>query len=66
MASLDARGDISAALIAIYTIILSIALGLALRHGFAKKDGWFFIVLFAICKNPLFIINISCNINGLL
>lgn len=50
MASLDARGDISVALVIIYTIILLVALVLALRHGFAKKDGWFFIMLFSVCE----------------
>lgn len=51
MASLDARGDISVALVVIYTIILLVALVLALRHGFAKKDGWFFIMLFSVCEH---------------
>ncbi|KAL5518692.1 hypothetical protein ACEPAH_375 [Sanghuangporus vaninii] len=50
MGSLDERGDISVALLAIYPFIFILALILTVRHGFKRQAGWLFLLLFSTAK----------------
>ncbi|KAL5535253.1 hypothetical protein ACEPAF_3347 [Sanghuangporus sanghuang] len=50
MGSLDERGDISVALLAIYPFIFILALILTVRHGFRRQAGWLFLLLFSTAK----------------
>ena len=45
---LDARGDISVALLVIYVPIVFLSLFLALRYGFGRDAGWITILIFAL------------------
>lgn len=47
---LDARGDISIALVVIYVIVFLLALPLVLRHGFSRDAGWVFLLIFAALR----------------
>jgi hypothetical protein len=44
---LDARGDLSIAVIAVYTPLLLLAIQVCRRHGFKKSSGWIFLL--ALC-----------------
>ncbi|KAI8992777.1 hypothetical protein BD414DRAFT_482168 [Trametes punicea] len=50
MVKLDQRGDIAIAEIVLYVPILAIGIPIALRHGFARKAGWIFLVLLATIR----------------
>lgn len=48
--ALDARGDISAAIIAVYVPVLIISLFVTFRHGFSRKGGWLSMVILSITR----------------
>jgi len=48
--ALDQRGYISAAEIVAYIPILIVGVILVLRHGFARKAGWLFLVILAVMR----------------
>ncbi|OCH92728.1 hypothetical protein OBBRIDRAFT_750980 [Obba rivulosa] len=50
MVHLDARGDISVAEIIIYIPILIMSGILVLRHGFARRAGWIFLLILSIVR----------------
>ncbi|EMD41591.1 hypothetical protein CERSUDRAFT_110168 [Gelatoporia subvermispora B] len=50
MVHLDARGDISVAEIIIYIPILILSGILVLRHGFARRAGWIFLLILSIIR----------------
>ncbi|KAI0639026.1 hypothetical protein C8Q77DRAFT_1034073, partial [Trametes polyzona] len=47
---LDARGIISIAVIVIYIPILITGVVLSLRHGFARKEGWIYLVILSLIR----------------
>ncbi|THH28285.1 hypothetical protein EUX98_g5908 [Antrodiella citrinella] len=48
--SLDQRGDIAAAQLAVYVPFLAIAAVLTLRHGFSRQAGWVLLVIVSLIR----------------
>jgi len=48
--ALDARGDISIFVIAIYVPILCISLYINILHGFTRKAGWLFLLILSLTR----------------
>lgn len=48
--TLSERNNISIAQIVIYAPSLLIAIWLALRHGFGRNAGWFFLIVFSLAR----------------
>ena len=64
MAGLDARGDISVALVCVYVPISILALILTLRHGFSRQAGWVSLLLFAVGSSYCLAVWSHVTING--
>jgi len=47
---LDNHGRVAAATVAFYAPVAIVAVFLALKHGFSKTVGWFFLVALSIRK----------------
>ncbi|KAL8371422.1 hypothetical protein RB595_001293 [Gaeumannomyces hyphopodioides] len=50
MAQLTTHNRISIAEICVYTPSLAVAIVLAIRHGFQRSSGWFYLILFSIIR----------------
>ncbi len=50
MTNITYRDGLSIGLIILYLPALAIALLLAVRHGFGRSSGWFFLIVFAIVR----------------
>jgi len=48
--TLDARGDISAFIVAIYVPILVVCFMVAFRHGFSRRAGWVLLVVVSLVR----------------